>query len=105
MIAKTPSTPYYAVIFTSTKQSDSKEYDQMAQLMVEVSSKQKGFLGIESARNHIGITISYWTDLDAIKAWKSNMDHRVAQEKGRKEWYSAYKVRISKVERDYGFNV
>ena len=70
--------------------------------MVELAKQQKGFLGIESAREEVGITVSYWKDLESIKLWKRNAEHINAQEKGHKIWYSNFKVRISKVEHDYG---
>ncbi len=102
MIAKTPQPPYYAVIFTSLRTEGDNGYGDMSGRMVELASKQDGFLGIESARNEIGITVSYWRDLESIKKWKNNTDHAVAREKGRQDWYSHFKVRIAKVERDYG---
>lgn len=103
MISKTPSPPYYAVIFTSSRTDGDGGYSQMADKMVELAAKQEGFLGIESAREEIGITVSYWKDLDSIKNWKNNVDHLEAQEKGKMDWYASFKVRIAKVERDYGF--
>jgi len=75
----------------------------MAERMVELASEQEGFLGIESARNAVGITVSYWKDLASIKNWKENAEHTFARELGRKKWYQSYKTRIAKVERDYGF--
>ena len=104
MIANTPETPYYAVIFTSTNTENVKDYSEMAERMVELASEQEGFLGVESARNEVGITVSYWKDLTSIKKWKENSEHTIAREKGRKEWYQSYKTRIAKVERDYGFD-
>ncbi|MCG7588633.1 antibiotic biosynthesis monooxygenase [Photobacterium sp. OFAV2-7] len=101
-IANTPEPPYYAVIFTSERTEGDNGYGSMADKMVELAQVQPGFLGIESARESVGITISYWRDVEAIKAWKANAEHQIAQRKGRKEWYSSFKVRISKVERDYG---
>lgn len=103
MIANTPKPPYYAVIFSSVNTDNVEDYSEMAKKMVELASKQKGFLGVESARNELGITISYWQDLDSIKKWKENTEHAFAQVQGRKKWYEAYKTRIAKVERDYGF--
>lgn len=102
-IAQTPQTPYYAVIFTSVRTEGDNGYAEMADRMVELASQQDGFLGVESARNEIGITVSYWRDLESIRKWRENMEHSIAIEKGRKEWYQAFKVRIAKVERDYGF--
>lgn len=103
MLAKTPQPPYYAVIFTSVKEKNDTGYDDMANRMVELAQQQPGFLGVESARNEIGITVSYWTDLVSIKNWKEHAEHTIAREKGRADWYKAFKTRIAKVERDYGF--
>jgi heme-degrading monooxygenase HmoA len=72
--------------------------------MLELAVDQDGFLGIESAREQIGVTVSYWRDLDSIRKWKMNSEHRQAQEKGRAEWYKNYKTRICLVERDYELN-
>jgi heme-degrading monooxygenase HmoA len=102
LIANTPEPPYFAVIFTSTRTEGDNGYGEMAKRMVELAEKQSGFLGIESAREDVGITISYWEDLDAIKNWKANAEHIEAQKMGRKSWYNSFKVRISKVEREYG---
>jgi heme-degrading monooxygenase HmoA len=74
----------------------------MADNMVELAQQQPGFLGIETAREDVGITVSYWSDLESIKQWKANLDHQQAQRLGREKWYSSFKARISRVERDYG---
>ncbi|MEH6764314.1 antibiotic biosynthesis monooxygenase family protein [Aequorivita antarctica] len=95
--------PYYAVIFTSIQSENIEGYSEMAELMETLAKQQSGFLGIESARNEIGITVSYWQNLESIKSWKANLDHLFAQKKGREQWYSYYKVRICKVEREYEF--
>lgn len=105
MISKTPKPPYYAVIFTSERTEGDNGYVAMADKMAELASKQSGFLGAEFARNETGITVSYWSSLDAIRLWKMNMNHIEAQQKGIKEWYKCYKVRIAKVERDYDFGL
>ena len=102
LIAKTPKPPYYAVIFSSLRTEGDNGYGKMATEMVELASKQPGFLGVESAREDVGITVSYWADLESIKKWKENMKHKEAQKLGRKQWYSSFKTRISKVEQDYG---
>jgi heme-degrading monooxygenase HmoA len=96
--------PYYAVIFASVQTENIEGYTDMADSMETLAKQQPGFLGIESARNDIGITVSYWQSLESIKKWKENLDHLTAQKKGREQWYSYYKVRVCKVERDYEFN-
>lgn len=97
--------PYYAVIFTSVRTDVEQGYAEMANLMVEMAKQQEGFLGVESARNEIGITVSYWKDLESIKNWKNNLDHLQAQRMGKQKWYESYKVRIALVEREYDFEV
>lgn len=94
---------YYAVIFTSTRTEVEAGYAEMATKMVELAKAQPGYIGMESARSEIGITVSYWESLEAIKNWKANMEHFEAQEIGRTTWYKNYKVRIAKVEREYEF--
>jgi heme-degrading monooxygenase HmoA len=103
-IAKTPATPYYAVIFTSTRTEGDHGYEKMADAMVKAAAEQPGFLGVESAREEVGITVSYWDSLESIAAWKQNSAHLVAQRLGRDTWYDAYKTRICRVERDYAFS-
>ena len=101
-IATPPRPPLYSAIFTSHRIEGDKGYNEMAARMVELTAQQLGFLGIESARESVGITISYWADLESIKAWEYHSEHLVAQEQGRAIWYRDYKTRIAKVERDYG---
>lgn len=102
-IAPTPDTPYYAVIFTSIRTEGDDGYGKMADAMVALAARQPGFLGVESAREETGITVSYWESLEAIAAWKQNAAHLMAQQQGRDKWYASYKTRICRVERDYDF--
>jgi heme-degrading monooxygenase HmoA len=70
--------------------------------MVELASEQPGFLGVESVREDLGITVSYWESLEAIRNWKRNAEHLEAQRLGKEQWYSGFRVRIAKIEREYG---
>jgi len=103
MISQTPKPPYYAVIFTSIRTEIENGYSETANKMVDLAKIQDGFLGVESARNEIGITVSYWKDLESIKKWKDNIEHSIARDKGRKMWYKSFKTRIARVESDYEF--
>ena len=94
---------YYAVIFTSTRTEVEAGYAEMAIKMMELAKAQPGYIGMESARSEIGITVSYWESLEAIANWKQNLDHLDAQFLGRQKWYENYVVRIAKVEKEYGF--
>ena len=104
-LAVTPEPPYYAVIFTSLRTEGDQGYGAMAQRMVELGRRYEGFLGIESARgaDGLGITVSYWRDEESIRRWKADTEHEKAQRAGQRTWYSAYHVRVAKVERAYAF--
>ncbi len=105
MIAKTPKPPYFAVIFSSDRTEFDENYDKKSQRMLYLAQQNKGFLGIESARNDLGITISYWTDLNSIQKWKNNLEHIEAQKLGKEIWYKKYKIRSCKVEKDYDLEI
>lgn len=96
-------TPYYAVIFTSILTENDGGYGEMAEQMENLAREQPGFLGFESARSEVGISVSYWKTLKAIADWKAQTDHQFAQEKGILDWYKWYKVRVCRVEREYDF--
>lgn len=102
-ITLTPAPPYYAVIFTSIRNEGDYGYEDMAMRMLKLAAGQAGFLGVEAAREGLGITVSYWTDLQAVAHWKADVAHIEAQRLGREQWYAAYRVRIARVEREYGF--
>jgi heme-degrading monooxygenase HmoA len=95
--------PYYAVIFTTIVEENLEGYLETSLRMEQLAKLQKGYLGIESARSEIGITVSYWLNLDDIIAWKNNTEHTEARDSGRQKWYKKYQIRICKVEREYGF--
>jgi heme-degrading monooxygenase HmoA len=99
---KKPTPPYYAVIFTSVRTDGDNGYGDTAKQVLELASQQPGFLGFESARQGIGISVSYWDSLESIREWKENSIHRKAQSRA-KDWYKSFQVRICRVEREYGF--
>lgn len=101
----TPEPPYYAVIFTSARVGGpvDADYDATSARMVELAHGIEGFLGVDSARESVGITVSYWRDLDAIARWRVHAEHRLAQERGRRDWYDTYTLRIARVESQRSF--
>lgn len=103
MIVANLQIPYYAVIFSTVLSENTDGYIAAAKRMEVLAKQQKGFLGIESARAEIGITISYWKILADISAWKNNVDHTEVRKLGREKWYKKYQLRICKVERAYDF--
>ncbi len=100
--AATPAPPYYAVIFTSLRKDGDEGYADTARAMLELARQQPGFLGFESARDGLGISVSYWRGPEDIQAWKAHAEHRLAQSRAR-DWYAAFRVRVCRVEREYGF--
>jgi len=102
-IAKTPTPPYYAVIFTTIQSNDRDGYDEMSARMLELAQKEKGFLGIESARGDIGLSVTYWASLEDIARWKNHAEHKIAQARGFEMWYKAFATRVAKVEVDSFF--
>lgn len=107
MNPQSESTPYYAVIFSSQHTNvDQTQYESMAKRMEELASNMPGFIGIESTKNHngFGITISYWKNLESILLWKNHPEHINAQNMGKEKWYSAYNLRVAKIEYEYSFS-
>ena len=105
-LASTPPPPYYSVVFTSRRNSkDAAAYETAANRMMELAAEQDGYLGVESVRDDsgVGITVSYWRDMEAIRRWHEVADHRAVQELGRSRWYDCFVVRIGRVEREYDF--
>jgi heme-degrading monooxygenase HmoA len=101
-----PPPPYYAVIFSSVRTNSNEGYDDWNDRLFDIVKNTDGYLGHESFRNEAreGVTISYWRDLEALNKWRNEPLHRQAQELGRLKWYSHYRIRVCKVERDYEFN-
>ncbi|MFF1693721.1 antibiotic biosynthesis monooxygenase family protein [Streptomyces sp. NPDC058257] len=116
--------PYYAVVFTSlrTETEDGPDspdgpdsldspdspddgYGEASDRLEELVTAVPGFLGMESARTPggLGITVGYFRDEEAILRWRGDAEHRMAQKRGRDEWYEKYAVHVAKVERSYGF--
>src|SRR5262245_40311887 len=94
--ASTPAPPYYAVIFTSIRSpGDDDRYAETSDRMLELAREQPGYLGVESTRGEdgLGITVSYWSSLEAIRAWRQQAEHRLAQEQGRTKWYRRFALR------------
>ena len=98
--ARTPEPPYYAVIFSSIREEGDEGYAEMARRMQELAKNQEGFLGVESVREELGITVSYWRDRASIARWKADLEHLEAQRLGRELWYTAYRIRIARVEEE-----
>ena len=99
--AVTPEPPYFAVIFSAEHTGEhAGEYAAVAELMFRLATQQLGYLGVERAGGDgLNITVSYWRDEASIHAWREHLEHTVAQERGRTDWYENYTLRVARVER------
>ncbi|EEM11823.1 JEMB [Bacillus pseudomycoides] len=102
---KQSNEPYYAVIFTSQLSQDTTDYGDVAEEMEKLAKGQPGFINVDSVRDAsgLGITISYWESLEAIKQWRENAAHTIARRRGREQWYESFHMKICVVEREYNF--
>jgi heme-degrading monooxygenase HmoA len=109
MICKTPSPPYYAVIFSIVRAKiDEAEYGAMGEAMVTSAAQQDGFLGFEyspETPEGFSLSVSYWRDDESIRRWKQQADHLIAQKLGKEKWYPAYAIKVARVERAYSSGV
>ncbi|MBZ9672187.1 antibiotic biosynthesis monooxygenase family protein [Mesorhizobium sp. ES1-3] len=65
-----------------------------------------GFISIERFQsladpNRV-LSLSFWRDEEAVKAWRNTEEHRQAQKAGRGGIFAGYRLRIAHVVRDYG---
>lgn len=97
MFSEPTELPYYAVIFTVRLNSAHAAFEIMMDKMMRVAAQQKGFLGVEKAEDEENIHISYWQDLDAIKAWQDNSLNTRAFNLGENFWFETYQLRIVQV--------
>ena len=93
-----------AVIFTSRRNDhDAEGYDAAAEAMAQAAARQSGYSGMESVRgaDGDGITISYWADEAAARAWRDHAEHTTVRQRGRVVWYDRYEIVVAEVTRDY----
>jgi len=97
--------PYYAVVFTTVRTPDQGGYSETSARMEDLVKDVPGYLGMDHAQTPggLGITVSYFRDADAVTRWRTDVEHRAAQQRGRAEWYESYTVHVAKVERSNGF--
>lgn len=95
--------PYYAVIFISRLAADTTGYAESAERMLQLAREMPGFLGFESAREEVGVSVSFWRDHASIANWRRHSEHLQAQSEGRQRWYDDYDLHIARVERCASF--
>jgi len=96
-----------AVIFEVwPKEGKAAEYFELATSLRADLAKVDGFISIERFESVTTkgkfVSLSYWRDEEAVRAWRNLEGHRAAQAKGRKEVFADYRLRVASVIRDYG---
>jgi heme-degrading monooxygenase HmoA len=93
-----------AVIFASRLTGDDPAgYAAAGAAMEQAAAALPGYRGIMSCRSPEGdgITVSYWADDAAARAWRDDPDHARIRDRGRAVWYDRYELVVAQVTRDY----
>ena len=96
-----------AVIFEVWPKADRKhDYLNIAAELKPLLEKIDGFISIERFESLYEpgkiLSLSFFRDEAAVRAWRTTSEHRAAQAKGRGEIFSNYRLRVAGVIRDYG---
>ncbi|MBV8634523.1 MAG: antibiotic biosynthesis monooxygenase [Burkholderiaceae bacterium] len=98
-----------AVIFEVVPHEGKQEdYLEAAARLKPILEKIDGFVSIERFQSltHPGklLSLSYWRDEEAVKAWRNQEGHRLTQARGRSEIFADYTLNVAQVVRRYGMN-
>jgi heme-degrading monooxygenase HmoA len=96
-----------AVIFeVEPNQGAAARYLEIAAALRAELEAIDGFISVERfeslARPGRYLSLSFWRDEDAVRAWRCHGMHRRAQQEGRSQVFSGYRLRVAAVMRDYG---
>jgi len=84
------------------------EYLNLAALLREELERADGFISVERFQSLTDkgklLSLSFWHDEDAVRAWRNNQRHRATQAAGRSGIFADYRLRIGAVLRNYGMN-
>lgn len=97
----------YAVIFEVTPHPEHwDEYLETATALRAQLEQVDGFISVErfASLTEDGkyVSLSFWRDEDAVRAWRENLDHANAQARGKAALFKDYRIRVAQVVRDYG---
>ena len=97
----------YAVIFEVEPQDRRRAdryFELAAQLRPELE-KIDGFISVERFESLTNkgkyLSLSFWRDEAAVKAWRTHMGHQAAQREGKESVFKDYRIRVAEVVRDY----
>lgn len=98
-----------AVIFEVWPKPEHREdYLDTAAALKPLLEEVDGFVSVERFESLTEpgkvLSLSVFRDEEALEEWRNVHAHRVAQAKGRGEYFADYRLRIAGVIRDYGMN-
>ena len=98
-----PEAPFFASIFNYYLSDDLEGYAEYDEKTLGLVKTFPGYLGYESLKHDgRGMFISYWRDMDSIKAWGLHPLHLEAKANGMKRWYKSYTSMIAWVQHNSG---
>ena len=79
-------------------------FDLAGQLRPELE-KIDGFVSIERFESLVNpgkyVSLSFWRDEDAVKAWREHEDHALAQDEGKRSVFADFRISVAEVKRQY----
>ncbi|AUZ05802.1 MULTISPECIES: antibiotic biosynthesis monooxygenase family protein [Vitreoscilla] len=92
----------YVVIFRATIDQLDEDYVQTAQYLRQLAINEYHCIDFQACgQGNDEIAVSYWHSLGDIQAWRHNVDHQIAQNKGVWKWYKSCRVEIAEIVRQY----
>ena len=81
------------------------DYTEMDARMEELARAAEGFVDVKAytAADGERLTVVRWRDLESLRRWREDPQHRVAQETGRQLWYEYYTAEVAEVVRESHF--
>lgn len=98
-----------AVIFEVEPHPERKDaYLEAAARLKPLLEDIDGFISVERFQSLTQpgriVSLSYWRDEAAVRAWRNLEAHRRTQAAGRESIFADYRLRVAEVLRDYGMN-
>jgi heme-degrading monooxygenase HmoA len=83
--------------------ADLDAYRVLSAEMREIVATQPGFVSIDSYESDDGsrVSLECFETEDDVRAWRMHPAHRVAQRRGRDEFYAWYSVHVTEVVRSH----
>ena len=94
------------VLFRSRLTGEAGEdYVAMDAHMAERARNAPGFVDVKAytAADGERLTVVRWRDLETLRQWREDPEHRVAQATGWARWYEFYEMEVAEVVRESHF--